>query len=125
MSKELDERCAALLGWHKGARRAINAGAGYESPAYWYDADGRQWGACATDDFANLHAFSASSNLFDAKLLEDAIERRGSIPEYMAALERITGVDTLTYTGRFLLIRATPEQRARAFIAVHTEELPQ
>jgi hypothetical protein len=61
-----------------------------------------------------------------ARLLEDEIERRGKVSDYAGALAEMVGVgDDFWYdaTGGdvWQIIRATPEQRARAFLeAVET-----
>lgn len=102
MNKALDEQCARAMGLEK--KVSINGG-----PKIRY--------AWPTPESYSLDPPPYSTSHAVAVSLEDAIERRKLVPEYMAALERITGADTLTYTGRFALIRATPEQRALAFVA--------
>lgn len=49
--------------------------------------------------------------------MEKKIAEYNLQPEYMAALERIVGADVTTYSGRFDLLRATPEQRRNAALA--------
>lgn len=126
MNKALDEQCAALLGWRRAKPGAISGVVGAEYSCYWYDADGKAQRACITDAFANMYPFSPTSNDADAKLLEDAMERDTCGELYAEYLHQQTYQhnDTLP-ASRWRVIRATPEQRTRAFIAVHTGELPQ
>ena len=49
-------------------------------------------------------------------MLEDEIERRALIDRYLAALDDVLGVNPYTDDEVWSLIRATPEQRARAFL---------
>lgn len=54
----------------------------------------------------------------DARLLEDEIERRGLVKEYIFALDKlVTYPAEESWQGyRWGILRATPEQRARAFL---------
>lgn len=61
------------------------------------------------------------------RLLEDEIERQHLRADYMEALEDILGIDVyhgpngfegLSIDAEWALLRATPEQKARAFLAV-------
>jgi hypothetical protein len=132
MSKELDEQCARALGWRKHdvreakARRAVAGGYELHPDVYllteffWYatvDGKQRRMGAAS---------WSPSTDLVAARILEDEIERRGLQERYMRALIRsvlgeafMTRMDigrALDEKDLFLLLRATPEQRARAFL---------
>jgi hypothetical protein len=53
-----------VMGWHKGEDRpAITGIGGYESPSYWYSAEGIQQEPCITDTFANMYAWSPSTDI--------------------------------------------------------------
>lgn len=57
-----------------------------------------------------------------AQMLEDEIARRGNYDNYIIALSSECGIslyerNELPLTASWKLIRATPEQRARAFLA--------
>lgn len=59
--------------------------------------------------------------LLAARGIEDEIERRGLWEQYADVLEHLTQQKRMTYRRadddvRWRLIRATPEQRARAFL---------
>lgn len=126
MNKALDEQCAALMGWHRGANTAAISGiAGRESTAYWYDADGLRQAPCVTDTFANMYQWSPSVSHEHARWLELKVERDNLGELYAEYLHQQTYQwnDTLP-ASRWRAIRATPE-RARAFVAVYTGELPQ
>jgi hypothetical protein len=120
--RELDAACAQALGWHKGAGGAIIGGYGYQSPGYWYDADGKRCAPCVTDAFANMYAFSPTSDHAAARLLEDEIARRDLIDDYIEQLIAIVDVPDLEldvwprYEDLWTLARAAPEQKARAFL---------
>ncbi len=100
---ELDEQCARAMGWTVVDEpinfRGVQVGvAGYL---------GR-----------DLPYFASDHN--SARLLEDEIERRGLQSTYIEALFTVLGCPGLGWEDdtAFLwsLIRATPEQKARAFL---------
>ena len=132
--RELDERCAHALGyitfWGDGGfgetlylwdKEAIRDGNGARNCHLL----GARWERVRVD--GEIHelmvrlcpAFSA--RLEDAKILEDEIARRGLREPYCMALWEATGIDGAADFETSLgwpLIRATPEQRARAFVKV-------
>lgn len=67
---------------------------------------------------ANL--FDPSTDIESARMLEDEIERRGLQEPYVYALGKIIGMrdinDWLEAEDWWRFLRATPEQRARAFL---------
>lgn len=95
MNKKLDDECARRLGWHLDERGA-----------YWHDDQG---GVVAH------RSWSPSTNHSEALLLENEIARRGLEESYCRALTRQL-YDVLLKDYTWALIRATPEQRARAFL---------
>lgn len=113
MSWELDEACMRALGWEYRPR-FIGDTAGY-----WRSANGEQV-VCEERPLF-------STNLTDARLLEDEIERRGLQAEYMHSLIYAMSIDPddtfwidPSGTQVWALFRATPEQRARAFLEAIT-----
>ena len=59
-------------------------------------------------------------------LLEDEIERRGLQIEYSLAIARLLSFDMKEFSldDAWLLLRATPEQRARAFLEAIAHDQP-
>lgn len=115
MNREFDAQCAAALGW-----TVIQSDC--------YTPTGREW--CGTspdrqggwDGFGRTYIPWYSSKPLDAALLEDEIERRGLQPGYISALSELVDPNDSFWSDdwqpRWLLIRATPEQKARAFLEV-------
>ncbi len=63
--------------------------------------------------------WSPSTNADDSRDLEDEIERRGLIAPYMQALIKVILADrAVNVFSSWYLVRATPEQRTRAFLEV-------
>ena len=98
MSKELDEQCMRVFRilpgeWVKFIK--ISGGAGTYV---------RDW--------------SPSTIADDARDLENEIERRGLVAAYIHALVAILKAEHGGVMSSWYLIRATPEQRARAFLEV-------
>lgn len=120
--RELDEQCARAMGWvwrwtPNGTKRLFPP---HEEtiftrvdPDDWRGSRDAQW-----DRGVPLF----STNHEAARTLEDEIERRHSTHLYLAALiEQVRGTtiydDPARTTGMmWAVIRATPEQRARAFL---------
>ena len=129
MSRELDEQCARALGYwvyHYDKDHANNCY--YQlldqdlSPVELlsYRAELRK---TETEAWADAPNFSSDSCA--ASILEDEIERRGLQSKYTTALVQIVAPETEKVTSHLYyaddddfwsLIRATPEQRARAFL---------
>jgi len=133
MNKALDAQCAALMGWHTGSGGAISGIAGVEDNAYWYDADGLRQAPRITDSFANMYQWSPTVSHEHARWLELKIERDGRPAQYVEALAEVVphyrsdlqGAVVFPTMAIWAFLRATPEQRARAFVAAYTGELPQ
>lgn len=106
MSRELDEQIALALGW-KGVGFACMMGP-YEDLYY---------KSYTNDGYDVVPHFSADPDA--TYLLEDEIERRGLIEDYISALDKlVTYPSDLGWQGyRWGILRATPEQRVRAFLA--------
>lgn len=109
MNEALDEQCAEALGW---VRRYSPDPTIYA----WERPDGER----VTRSM--LPAFSTDRTA--VMLLEDEIERRGLQDKYLIAISRILDDLPLPYEKGVMppflwqLLRATPEQRARAFLKV-------
>lgn len=106
MSADLDRQCALVLGWHtlRGCE-ALHKG-----------------DECIHDQIPNF-----STDYRAVRELEDEIERRGLQIAYGTALMWAVGIATHTEywddnlaEALFLVLRATPEQRARAFLEAIT-----
>lgn len=120
MSSEIDEQCAQALGWVRGTHTRAD-GSTYPCH-YWHDAKGCRSERVDDDRCMECHrddpAWSPSTDLADVRQLEDEIERRGLQEAYIQALDSF-----VTYERsegwqwfRWGILRATPEQRARAFL---------
>lgn len=103
VSKKIDEVCAKALGWtdirYMPEKRAPYRWRGFNPKGV------RQGLPTYSSDPAAVH------------LLEDEIERRGLQERYIYELERI-----IASRDHWEYIRATPEQRARAFLATIGEQ---
>jgi len=111
-ARALDEACALALGWKRM----------HGNLTEWYAPDGTY----LRQDFD----FRPSEWGDDARLLEDEIERRGLQHEYIIALflqampeaakwgitDKRSPSAWVDRAVLFALLRATPEQRARAFL---------
>lgn len=90
---------------------------------------GREFEKMAEGVIAGAFAFTATARA--VLLLEDEIERRGKLNEYVYALAKIV-LDPWEEGGEWpfelfpqdvwLLVHATPEQRARAFLEAMKNE---
>jgi hypothetical protein len=115
MNRELDVQCAKLLGW-----------TGIQADCY--TPTGKDW--CGTnpertggwDGHGRTYIPHYSVRPEAARILEEEIERRGLKDTYINELidacagQAITMLDDLTFADLWSLIRATPEQRAQAFV---------
>lgn len=102
----LDDQCARALGWKLDERGG-----------YWWDAS-----VCVM----RHRSWSPSTNHEAARILENEIERRGQRvqEEYVIALGRQIGMrdinDWNDWEDWWKWLRATPEQKVRAFLeAIH------
>lgn len=102
----------------------VDPGASY----FWRSPDGKQWYLKASYPFGEQQVLPHfSDNPEAARLLEDEIERRGLQMPYMDALLSLcplvgyAGINNPEDHNAWLLIRTTPEQRARAFLEVAGE----
>jgi hypothetical protein len=104
MSRELDAECGRALGWVVDQQNPKTVYAGYAS-------DGK---------YSELPPFSTDPAA--ARQLEDEIERRGLQDAYIEVLVELCNTPDLNldqwpkFIDIFALLRATPEQRARAFL---------
>jgi hypothetical protein len=97
MSRELDEQCARALGWehHDGWWTHLSEGGEYRSRV----------------------PLSYSEHTIFTSLLEDEIERRRLQEKYIDALLQTIDANPTDEDWRLWQVcRATPEQRARAFL---------
>lgn len=108
MSWELDKACMRAMGWEY-------------RPRFPGDTTG-YWRALSGETIISEECPRFSTDTDAARLLEDAIERRGreAQAEYVFALaERLFTEDSEWGTSHvWKMIRATPEQKARAFLDV-------
>lgn len=74
--KELDHLVAAKLGWRKGKSYALLV-PGNEDSNYWYNQEGYKTECRVDDAFANLHAWSPSTNWEAAGKLVEKAKNRG------------------------------------------------
>jgi len=95
--RALDAECARVLGY-------VRRGDAWVAPLHWL----------FNDEPPILPYFS--SDLIAARLLEDEIERRGLQDEYIRVLLAIVAPDRSTVGTFWLILRATPSQRSRAFL---------
>lgn len=96
--RDLDERCARAL----GIEGAVNGRPCYFVPGH-------------VNAFFVPPAFSASLDW--ARMLEDEVEKRGLQERYVEALyPAYHSFEGILVADLFVLIHATPEQRARAFL---------
>lgn len=106
---ELDEQCAALMGWQRNERDV--AGSLVVT-----------WRPPASAPFSTLEIFGLcprfSSDPAAARLLEDEIERRGLIHAYTNTLVSLLEYQAEAGPLGWFVLRATPEQRAEAFLKV-------
>ena len=138
MSRELDEQIARALGyetlWADGGFGVTlylhDSGAVRESPnvtancrvleARWeplrVNGEVREYHVRCAPAWSDRHE--------DARMLEDEIERRALIDRYLAALDDVLGVNPYTDDEVWSLIRATPKQRARAFLEAIANDQP-
>ena len=139
MSRELDEQIAWALGYE-----TLWADGGFGMTLYLHDSGAVRESANVT---GNCHILRLTWQLLrvngeageyrvrrtpewserheDARQLEDEIERRGLQKRYMDALASTTNAmpfDNVLYP--WSLIRATPEQRARAFLEAIAHDQP-
>jgi len=100
MMDDLNVRCARALGWELETDEHGNV---------WSLSGGRRF---ELPDFAHI------DSVIPARWLEDAIEERGLWMEYTAALLPALDLERPGIAGSALwaAIRATPKQRARAFL---------
>lgn len=124
----LAEQVALALGWHRGTERpAITPAPHAQTPGYWYDAHGREMASVYSDDFAGRVAFDPATQPDYVPLMLAEIERRGEWEAYVKALMTATGVRaawsdagvvSITARQATMLLSATPEQHAHAFVQV-------
>ena len=138
MSRELDEQIARALGyetlWADGGFGVTlylhDSGAVRESPNVTANCRvlGARWEPLRVNgEVREYHVRCApawSDRHEDARMLEDEIERRALIDRYLAALDDAMGVSPYTDDEVWSLIRATPEQRARAFLEAIANDQP-
>lgn len=104
MSQDINERCArAMGGW---------------PPHNWQETwGGETCSQCGKEKWQDppeyCAGWSPSTDPNAARLLEDEIARRGLQEQYVHALQGL-----VASRDHWEYIRATPEQRARAFLAV-------
>lgn len=117
--QELNEACARVLGWREMAWPDFRDGK-------WREVEG--WRRPDGLDVTGVPNFSGDHDA--VRLLEDEIERRDLGCEYAAALVAIADADAeqvagdlwyATTSNFWALIRAKPEQKARAFLAAMKE----
>ena len=110
--KALDAACAKAMGWQPDPARCNVCG--------WPLEDGIcEPGNCAERPVPKIKYNDPapySKEPYLASLLEDEIEKRGLQDVYIDALMRIVEYPAIG-EQYWLLLRATPEQRARAFLA--------
>ena len=128
MGKERDEQCAAALGLTRDKWRSECYVYKHSFDGYDYDpTDNTESGWCyicgasVADRVADGHVAPprCSEDHVAARLLEDEIERRGLHYEYVKALCFILGdisLRELEARDVWALLRAAPEQRAKAFL---------
>ncbi len=132
MSRELDEQIARALGyetlWADGGFGVTlylhDSGAVRESPNVTANCRvlGARWEPLRVNgevgEYHVRYAPAWSERHEDARMLEDEIERRGLQIEYSLAIARLLSFDMKEFSldDAWLLLRATPEQRARAFL---------
>jgi hypothetical protein len=113
--RELDEQCARAMGWGP-----VHEELDPQKSKAWRVLPGG-WRAPDGTHHRTFHRFSI--NHAAARLLENEIERRGdaTIRRYIAHLMEI--IDAVPFDDSLWLwqaIRATPEQRCRAFLEATT-----
>jgi len=109
LNRELDEQCARALGWTHGTHPRSD-GTRY-SCELWHNANDECTWEPVEDSYEFGLAWSPSTRLDSARLLEDDIEARGLQERYTYELERIVlSRDYWEY------IRAKPEDRALAYL---------
>jgi hypothetical protein len=121
--RELDAACARALGcrmvwfdrltdfdghWSQSGPFDDPSKCRHSAVAYWQDAAGRS--------NVTVDEFSPSTDPTAARELEDEIERRGLEDRYVQVLGAVVNANPYTDNESWALIRATPEQRARAFL---------
>ena len=140
MSRELDEQIAWALGYE-----TLWADGGFGMTLYLHDSGAVRESANVT---GNCHILRLTWQLLrvngeageyrvrrtpewserheDARMLEDEIERRGLQIEYSLAIARLLSFDMKEFSldDAWLLLRATPEQRARAFLEAIAHDQP-
>jgi len=131
VSRELDEQVARALGyetlWADGGFGVTlylhDSGAVRESPNVTANCRvlGARWERLRIDgqvgEYHVRYAPAWSERHEDARMLEDEIERRGLQEKYIYALmPTYHHFDSASPHELFNLLRATPEQRARAFL---------
>ena len=101
MSNEFDIACAKAMGWEP------------------YRTDGVDYYKVSPTAMMLATEFEPSSDLESARLLEDEIERRGLQEKYLVVLHEVVGAKWIDYgvMDVWSIFRATPEQKARAFLA--------
>lgn len=138
MSRELDEQIARALGYE-----TLWADGGFGMTLYLHDSGAVRESANVTSNCRVLgarweplrvngevgeyhvrYAPAWSERHEDARMLEDEIERRALIDRYLAALDDVLGVNPYTDDEVWSLIRATPKQRARAFLEAIAHDQP-
>ena len=140
MSRELDEQIARALGyetlWADGGFGVTlylhDSGAVRESPNVTANCRvlGARWEPLRVNgEVREYHVRCApawSDRHEDARMLEDEIERRGLQIEYSLAIARLLSFDMKEFSldDAWLLLRATPEQRARAFLEAIAHDQP-
>lgn len=115
--RELDEACARAIGWteRRVGLHGDEMSSGYLSQ--WHDANGTLslWGGAALGVLPPFSSFLPAT-----VMLEDEIERRALWLQYIKALgitgTRMTNPTMYSWNDIARAIRATPEQRARAFL---------
>lgn len=136
MNKELDRQCATALGleiihesWPVGVPPdggTREAALHEDDTSYWWRERGMIYKVRDPEDDwkAELGLWCDpvplySSDNVAARLLEDEIEKRGLQERYAEAIDRIvpkTTTPNVWQTYLWDMIRATPEQKARAFL---------
>jgi hypothetical protein len=114
MSRELDRQCALALGWTDLQGHSDVPGT---PPDYLQ-------GRAPDGTWTNIPDYETEHE--DAQLLEDEVERRGLWREYLWALVGRGNADYLDHLSWDVVwervARATPEQKARAFLEVVSGE---
>lgn len=121
MGRELDVACARALRWTRG-KHARADGSTYTCD-YWHDAQGNHTERAEDDRCMECHqemaAWSPSTDPATTPQLLAEIARRGLQDAYIRAFyPAYHSFEAISVPELFALLRATPEQHARAFLEV-------